>query len=328
MKNKFLLTIGLLAISLSACGGNNNNSGSNNNSGNNNKEGDYSKLSIITPSGAPALAFYGFATSDQFSVNTEPTNIVAMMNAGQKDVIVLPTNAGVSAIVNKQAPYKIAATVTFGNFFIGSLNNDDNEVMDENDTILLFQKGNVPDKLFHYVYGNKFDKNIHYVSTVNDIAVAVRDGKFTDEQGEFVPNYVLTAEPSLTVMSKTYEHGKISFYASIQDEYRKKTNYSEIFQASVFIKNDVKEEDGQALLSKLKTDIETILDKPSELEEGMNKVDAPKDLFGVDPVVAAGVLRGDNGMGLGYKYAKDSKESIDKFLGLFNIAETNEEIYF
>ena len=315
MKNKLLLTIGLLAISLTACGGNK-------------KTGDYSSLTIITPSGAPAVAFYDFATSDKFSVNTDPTNIVAMMNAGQKDVIVLPTNAGVSAIVNKQAPYKIAATVTFGNFYIGTLNNDDNQVMDENDTILLFQKGNVPDKLFHYVYGDKFDENIHYVSTVNDVAVAVRDGQFTDEKGTFVPNYVLTAEPSLTVMIKNYDQGKISFYASIQDEYRKKADSSEIFQASVFLKNDVKEEDGEAFLSKLKTDIETVLETPSKLKEGMNKVEAPKDLFGVDPTVATGVLRGDNGMGLGFKYAKENKASIDKFLALFNIAETNEEIYF
>ena len=316
MRKNILLTIGLLAISLTACNKTTKN------------EDDFSSLSIISPSGAPALCFYDFATTGQFQVNTDPTNIVAMMNAGQKDVVVLPTNAGVNAIVNKKAPYKIAATITFGNFFIGTLNNDDNGVMDENDVILLFQKGNVPDKLFHYIYGNTFDANIHYVGTVNDVAVAVRDGQFKDADGTFVPNYVLTAEPSLTSMIKNLGQDKIAWYASLQDEYRNKSNQSKIFQASVFLKNSVKEKVGEAFLSKLKNDIEAVLENSTKLENGMNKVDAPSDLFGVSPQIAAAEIRGGNGMGLGFEYAKANKGSIDKFLTLFNIAETDEKIYF
>ena len=44
--------------------------------------------------------------------------------------------------------------------------------------------------------------------------------------------------------------------------------------------------------------------------------------------MAENVLRNNNGMGLGFKLAKPNKEAIDNFLALFNIEETDEEIYF
>ena len=317
MKKSLIILTTLLAVSLSAC-----NKTTNSNSSN--VAPDISSLSIISPQGAPALAFYDFASNGNFITNDNPQNIVAIMNAGQKDVIVLPTNAGVGAI-NKNAPYKLAATITFGNFYVASLNNDDNGVMDANDTILLFQQNNVPDKLFHYVYGNAFDNNIHYVAAVNDVAVAVRDGEFEDNRVKYTPNYVLTAEPSLTAL---ISQNKVTKYADIQEEYRKKSNSLEIFQASVFIKNDVDVAKGNAFLDKLKQDVEAAIADSNKLLEGMNKVEAAQTLFGVAPQMAANVLKNNNGMGLGFKKAKENKAAIDKFLTLFNIAETDEKIYF
>lgn len=313
---KNLLIIGLLALTITAC----NNQASNSNNG----EVDFSSLSIVSPQGAPALAFYEFATSDNFVTNSDPTNIVPMMAAGQKDVIVLPTNAGVGNI-NKGAPYKLAATITFGNFYVASLNNDDNGVMDANDVILLFQQNNIPDKLFHYVYGNDLDNNIHYVTAVGDVAVAVRDGEFEDNKVKYTPNYVLTAEPSLTTLISQYG---VTKYADIQEEYRKKSENKEIFQASVFIKNSVDANVGNAFLSKLKNDIEAALADSNKLLEGMNKVEGAQALFGVPPQVAANVLKTNNGMGLGFKMAKENKAAIDSYLSVFNIKETDEKIYF
>ena len=73
-----------------------------------------------------------------------------MMSAAQKDVIVLPTNVGVKTIETAQAPYKLAATITFGNFYIASLGNDDNGIMDA--TITSFYSKIMSDKLFHYIW--------------------------------------------------------------------------------------------------------------------------------------------------------------------------------
>ena len=286
-------------------------------------------FSIVTPTGAPALAFYNYATYKNFETNSVPTNIVAMMNKGEKDVVVLPTNAGVQAIVNKNAPYKLAATITFGNFYIVSMNNDDNQVMDANDTILLFQKNNVPDKIFHYMYGDALDSALHYVSAVSDAASAVIGGKFTDpDLGEqLVPNYVMIAEPVLTnILSKKGD--AVSLYANVQEEYKKKSNNAELFQASVFVNNNLDANKVPYFLNDLKKDIEEAITDPSKMSAGMSKIEDAATVYGVAPAMAEAVLRKNNGMGLGFKFAKENKDAINTFLGIFGINNIDEKIYF
>ena len=285
-------------------------------------------LSIVSPTGAPALAFYDYANLSNFETNSNPTNIVAMMAAGQKDVVVLPTNAGVQAIKGKSAPYKLAATITFGNFYIASLNNDENNEMDASDTILLFQQGNVPDKIFHYVYGDSFNSNIHYVSAVNDAASALIAGSFVDAEtgNRIVPNYVMIAEPALTnVLSKK---DTVTVYADMQAKYKEKTGNKDLFQASVFIKNSVELQLANSFLASLKEDIEGAIADPSKLSTGMNKAEDAQVLFGVAPQMAENVLKKNNGMGLGFKYAKENKEGIENFLTIFGITGIDETIYF
>ena len=286
-------------------------------------------LSIASPTGAPALAFYNYAGAKDFETNSVPNNIVAMMSAGQKDVIVLPTNAGVQAITNAKADYKIAATITFGNFYIASLNNDDNQEMDASDTILLFQKNNVPDKIFHYIYGDSLNEGIHYVSAVNDAASALIGGKFTDPDSvlQLTPNYVMIAEPALTnVLSKKGD--AVSVYANIQEEYKKKSNNAELFQASVFTKNSLEYEKVKLFLRDLEQDINDAIEDPSKMSEGMSKAEDANTLYGVAPAMAENVLRKNNGMGLGFKLAKDNKEAINTFLGIFGINNVDEKIYY
>ena len=286
-------------------------------------------FSIVSPTGAPALAFYNYAGYNNFETNSVPTNIVAMMNKGEKDVVVLPTNAGVQAIVNKNAPYKIAATITFGNFYIVSMNNDDNQVMDANDTILLFQKNNVPDKIFHYIYGNALDSALHYVNAVSDAASAVIAGKFSDPDlgTELVPNYVMVAEPVLTnILSKKGD--AVSVYANVQEEYKKKSNNAELFQASVFVNNSLDPNKVKYFLDDLKRDIEEAIADPSKMSEGMSKAEDAATLYGVAPQMAENVLRKNNGMGLGFKLARENKEAINTFLGIFGINNVDEKIYY
>ena len=286
-------------------------------------------FSIISPTGAPALAFYKYAGLSNFETNAVPTNIVAMMNKGEKDVVVLPTNAGVQAIVNAKAPYKIAATITFGNFYIVSMNNESNENMDADDTILLFQKNNVPDKIFHYIYGDTLNSALHYVSAVSDAASAIIGGKFTDPDlgTELVPNYVMIAEPALTNV-KSKKGDAISVYANVQEEYKKKSNNAELFQASVFVNNALEYEKVKLFLNDLKGDIEEAIAEPTKMSEGMSKIEDAATVYGVAPEMAKTVLANGNGMGLGFKLAKDNKEAINTFLGIFGINNVDEKIYY
>ena len=323
---KKIIPLILTTLALSACSINSNKSG-----GQGSADVFYNPemFSIVTPTGAPALAFYKYASYKNFETNSVPTNIVAMMSKGEKDVVVLPTNAGVQAIVNAKAEYKIAATITFGNFYIVSMNNDDNQTMDANDTILLFQKNKVPDKIFHYIYGDVLDSALHYVSAVSDAASAIIGGKFTDpDLGiELVPNYVMIAEPALTnVVSKKGD--AISVYANIQEEYKKKSNNAELFQASVFVKNSLEYEKVRLFLNDLEKDINSAIADPSKMSAGMSKIEDAATVYGVAPQMAENVLKKNNGMGLGFKLARDNKEAINTFLSIFGINNVDEKIYY
>lgn len=292
------------------------------------KEYDRNALSIVAPTGAPALAFYNYVGNSKFETTDAPATLPALLAAGSKDVVVAPTNAGVKAIKDNNAPYQIAATITFGNFYIVSLNNDDNKTMDENDTILLFQKNNVPDKIFHYVYGDQLNTAIHYVADNSVAAQSVITGKYSDPDTavEYVPNYVMVAEPALTnVLSKKET---ASVYANVQEKYKEKSNGLDLFQASVFVNKNVDKEVGKLFLDSLKKDIEEAITEPSKLSAGMNKDSDPAKFFGVAPQMAENVLKKNNGMGLGFKGAKENKAAIETFLKLFNIEGVNEEIYF
>ena len=323
---KYIIPLILVAMTLAGCGANQKPQDSSNQQGD---AFDRTSLSIVTPTGAPALAFYNYANLSNFETNSVPTNIVAMMGAGQKDVVVLPTNAGMQTIAKQSSPtYKIAATITFGNFFIASMGNDADGVMNEGDTILLFQKNNVPDKIFHYVYGDAFNNNIHYVNAVSDAASACIGGTFVDADTgtNMTPNYVMLAEPALSnVLSKKES---VTVYANMQEKYKEKAGDKEMFQASVFVKDSLDKALVTSFLSSLKEDIETAIADPSKLTEGMNKASNPTDLFGVAPAMAEAVLKKNNGMGLGYKAAKDNKAGIVNFLTLFGIDGDNEALYF
>ena len=141
MKKSLLLSL-LAAVALVGCNSNNNSSSSENIpvSNSSSQKVDFKKdtnLKMITPTGAPTLAFLNYLHDDSYETNTTPANIIASMNAGTYDIVVVDTIGGMNAI-SKGAEYKMAATITFGNYFIYATGNDDNGVMEAGDTIISY----------------------------------------------------------------------------------------------------------------------------------------------------------------------------------------------
>ena len=64
------------------------------------------------------------------------------------------------------------------------------------------------------------------------------------------------------------------------------------------------------------------------MSQKMNRDSTPEKTFGVAPETAEAVLRANNGMGLGFKKAKENKEAIETFLALFNLKDIDEKIYY
>lgn len=312
MKKLVILAIPLLA--LSACG----------------KHVDASNQNIVCPTGAPAFAFYKQCQNPNFETNSVPKNIVAMMTeTSNKDFVVIDTVSGVQAI-GKGAPYKLAASLTFGNFFIASTGNDEDGKMDAGDKIAIFGKGATPDLLFHYIYGTTYDSGIEYdgLSNVQDAAKCLITGK-NEATGSSI-DYVFIAQPVL--LNALAKNSKAAVYANIQEKYQEKSGGKRLIQASLFIKNSADKSIAKQFMKDLESDVKAALKNPDVITEEINKVLTTEEssaLYGVNPELAVKAIKADNGLGLGYEKSYSIKADIDAFLkDIQGINETSEEIYY
>ena len=285
---------------------------------------------IVCPTGAPAFAFYNFANKDNFETNSTPSNIVSMMSsASSVDVVVIDTVSGIKAI-NNGAPFKIAASITFGNFYIASTGNDIDGHMDVGDKIVLFGEKQTPDLLFHYLYGDTYDSGIEFVTNVQDAAKCLISGK--NAVTSSIVDYVFVAQPVL--FNALQKNPKASKYVDVQEEYKTKSGGKSLVQASIFVRSTiskVKEKDSlNRLLYQIEDDVLDALDNPDLISEALKDLttEEVQAKYGVASEIAVSVLKDGNGLGLGFKPAASIKENIDSFISLFSLENTNEEIYY
>lgn len=286
--------------------------------------GNYQNLSIISPTGAPSLAFYDFSDSTQFETNSTPANIVAMMTQSGKDIVVIDTISGLKAIANG-APYQMLATITFGNFYLASTGNDDDGILNANDKVILFGQNQTADLLFQYLYQDIVnDLKIEYVPAVSDAAKCLASGKNAD-MSETI-DYVLVAQPVLYAQlhnQNAATYGKASVYANIQDEYNKKSNGKKLTQASIFVKKNSSQSasysyDVHQFAQKIQSDIEKVIVNPDRLVAGFAKIsnEEANAKYGISSVIAKNVLLEENGIGLGYVAAINEIEDVNEYIQL------------
>ena len=293
------------------------------------KQIDTAALSIVTPTGAPVLAFYDQIGNENYSRVSAEAISALWTGEASPDILVVDLTSGVKAIKNGAA-YKLGAILTFGNFYLASTGNDDDKVMDSNDRIVLFGNENMlPNKIWHYLFGNEFDDSLIYEANAQIAAAALASGKASD--GSDVA-YVFLAQPALFASLKKNE--KAELYMDIQEEYRNRSGL-DMIQAALFINDRVDRETADVFLNKLETSVNSLLEDPDLATEGLSvyKDEEAVAQYGFNPAVVVNALKqknalGNNAMGLGFKRAVDIKDDIDAFLNVFNIEKTSEEIYF
>ena len=288
---------------------------------------DPSTLKIVYPTGAPALAFYNNVENANFETNSTPSNIVSMMNGNSNyDIVVIDTVSGIKAI-NNGANFKLAATVTFGNFYLAATGNDENSTLDKDDVVILFGQNQTPDLLFNKIKGEGY--NVEYVTNVQDAAKCLASGKNMITKSTV--DYVFIAQPALyTILNNkdALTYGNASVYANIQEEYKKITNY-DLVQASLFVNANSDSKMVDSFLKDLEKDIKNLLENPSLLSDKIDYTSQELSTkYGVNFKACEQLLNDDNAIGLGYKKAIDNKDNIDNFISLFNLGTTNEEIYY
>lgn len=62
--------------------------------------------------------------SENVEINADATNVLSYLSADStKDIVIAPTNALVAKVMkDKLTNFKIAANITFGNFYLASVN--------------------------------------------------------------------------------------------------------------------------------------------------------------------------------------------------------------
>lgn len=131
---------------------------------------DFSSLKIICPTGAPAVAFYNYALSDNF----ETAAPIPQFMTNNYDVIVAPTHGGMDRLINANANYKIAATITFGNMYILSTGRDADNTMNKGDRVLYFSENDLPGKVFNYLYGD-LELDSYAVPAASDTKIIIEN---------------------------------------------------------------------------------------------------------------------------------------------------------
>lgn len=290
---------------------------------------DPSTLTIVTPKGAPVLAFYDWISSENYS-RVGADAIGALWTGDQSpDVITVDITSGVKAISNG-ADYRLAAVVTFGNLYIGSTGNDENDTMDSDDRIVLFGNENMlPGKVFHYLYGTDYDDAIVYVADAQQAAACLMKG--ADLEGNPI-DYVFLAQPAMFAALKQNENASVA--VDIQEAYRNKSGM-DIVQAGVFIKNSVSDATAEAFLNDLEVSISAGIEDPEKMYSALSVYEGDEfttqfglpNLNVVKAVFAQKNALGINAMGLGFKRAKDIQNDINAFLAVMGMEETSEEIY-
>ncbi len=287
-------------------------------------------LNVAAPKGAPAVALYKYVTdTEKVEVNATPSNVVAYLDGNSnKDIVIVPTNAGVTSIIKKNSPFKLASTVTFGNLFLAATGNDENGTLDADDYVAIFQSNNVPGKTFSYVTSDLALTNVHEIDEqTNSAAQCLISGKNSSDDNASV-DYVLIAEPALVTAMK--KNQKASIYLNLQEEYKEKSGDKPLMQASVFVSNSADEEKVDAFLLQLEKDVEEFMAETSIIDAylGEESEEFVKSKFGANLEDLKSMTENGNRMGLGYAEAHENKSAIDNFVSLWGINETSEEIYY
>ena len=188
---------------------------------------DY-KLKVSAPGGAPAIAAAELATTYQddyeFTLGLGADALQPLFVNKSSDVIIAPINLGAKLYI-KNASFKLAAVLTWGNLFFASQKEDFTLASMNDSDVTFFGEGTVNDVVVKYVLSenNISPKSITYL------------GSTSETQTTLITNsdaIVLIAEPALSVAKNNNANIKS---ISVQELYKEASGNNEFPQAGCFI---------------------------------------------------------------------------------------------
>lgn len=284
-----LMACSFLALGLAACS---------------NTDTSNEPISILCPTGAPALSLLGTWDLENVSVEyVDGSDILTSELAkedGEYDIIVAPTNVG-AKVYGESESYNLEAVLTWGNLYLVGQEGTDLSTA----SIAAFGQNAVPGLVFNQVENPSL--NVTWYSSVQEAQQAL----LTNQQ-----QVALLAQPvAAATIAKAKENGKeMTVLQDLQKLWQEKTNSEDAGypQASLFVKSGEEEK------------VEAVLDAVEEyIEEADEKTltstidDIGAEVLGVPNTQIA--VKTWNAQNIRYVQGNDAKEDIEDFLTVFHM---------
>lgn len=213
------------------------------------------EINFVTPDGLTAMAVAKLIKEKpevksgyniNYTIEQSSDSLVTSVMKSEPDVAIVPSNIA-ATVYNKNQKYKIAGTIGFGSFYIGSTN--ENQTINDlkGKEVYNIGKGLTPDIIARTILKEKgidVDKDINfsYVNTVNELAPIILSGK---------TQYAVIPEPALsTVQSK---NDKFNIMLDLNDEWKKINNSQYGYpQSTIIVKKELCEKDKEFVKELLK----------------------------------------------------------------------------
>ncbi|MEG2541336.1 MAG: hypothetical protein RSB59_06190 [Clostridia bacterium] len=206
-------------------------------------------VTVVMPDGTPVLSVARMFTDNakidgknmQYQI-VSAQEIVGKMKAESADIVIMPINQGVNAIVKNNVGYKLASVNVEGSLYVvGKPNGGSATITLDNlkgKTVACIGQGAIPDLIFKYIVskndglaiGDGAD-NIH-IKYVSDASQAL--SMLSKETPE--ADFALVGEPAATA-----PFGVKGFTArlDLQTEFKKASGLDNFPQAAMFVKNSL-----------------------------------------------------------------------------------------
>jgi len=202
------------------------------------------EINFMAPDGLPAIAVAKLIKEKpevkvgyniNYTIEKSSESLVTSVMKSEPDIAIVPSNVA-ATVFNKNKEYKIAGTVGFGSFYIGSTNENQTFEDLKGKEVYNIGKGLTPDIIAKTILKDKgidVDKDINfsYVDGVNELAPIILAGK---------TQYAIIPEPALSTVQSKNE--KFNVILDLNEEWKKINNSQYGYpQSTIIVKKDLSE---------------------------------------------------------------------------------------
>ncbi|MBQ4570349.1 MAG: transporter substrate-binding domain-containing protein [Bacilli bacterium] len=193
-------------------------------------DGEQKEVSVIMPTGTPALALAEFAMTNDYvkaEVVAGSDPLVAAFTSKSHDVIVAPVNLG-AKMYSVYQEYVLYKTFVWGNLYLASKGELNSFEDIDGKKVVAFGKNSTPDIVMQALlkYYSDINVTVEYVSDVSEANTLLASGK---------AEIIVTAEPSISKLKSKLNLSVLD----LQEEWAKMTGNESYPQAGIFVKKSV-----------------------------------------------------------------------------------------